>query len=109
MGYGAKKNSTFMESEGLICCWSLKNLEVQTNMLIYLCLYRIAGRHYMVWWIYFYPEIYPPKDYYVHVNDSQWIFVEQTQNCFQKFYTVIRISIIIVIHTYVCTYYTSYV
>ena len=32
MGYGAKKNSTFMESEGLICCWSLKNLEVQINM-----------------------------------------------------------------------------
>jgi len=28
VGYGAKKSGTFMESEGLICCWSLKNLEV---------------------------------------------------------------------------------
>ena len=28
VGYGTRKNSTFMESEGLICCWSLKNLEV---------------------------------------------------------------------------------
>ncbi|XP_065904166.1 dynein axonemal intermediate chain 4-like [Dysidea avara] len=27
VGYGTKKSGTFMESEGLICCWSLKNLE----------------------------------------------------------------------------------